>query len=736
MRIQELVERLGTARRQPALRTAETAVTPGARPCHSHGQMVTAPSSGVILSTSDASCLALNVELQAASKSLYPPQSISIAKSPAELGELAAKEVIKVANTAASKRQNAVIVLPTGSTPGPMYKKLIEEYKAGNVDFSYVTFFNLDEYIGLPKDHPLSYNYYMQNLLYGELEKDVTRKPKAWHVPYVDLTSEDYTGGDINAQGEAKVQRATFDYEAQYQAALLETNDKKADLVVLGIGGAYPEEDVLKGGHIGFNEPGTINEDLDKDRTKIVTLTRKTISDTRYRFRNIKYLQEHGLLDDRFTAEVPKRAITLGVGDILQSKKILLLANGEEKAPVIEQLYHREPSPDFPATYLKYHSNVDWILDIDAASKIPETQSPWQVQEDNFEWTSESIRQAIIKILKENKDLSIDDLTLDHFHKAGVSAIFDGALNEGLETIKQDAKTFLGNSVFNDDKLLSLMRDKTVLIISPHPDDDVICAGATIKKLREHHIKVRIAYSTNGEIAVRDNDARETYGYLADREIPTDEDRWRQAKIIVRQKEARAAIDKLGANFLLVEYLNQECYYRRGHINIDPISENDEAKAASLLERTKPDFIFYSAEHDSHGTHGHSTKTIQRALKRLLRKHKGGKGEITTPHWSEKTTLWGYRGAYNEWPLHENPEKLVIVPYDNATWDLKEAAIKAHKSQLNPMYPSFDRREFFERAKDRNGDTGKTLQQFGISKDPYAEAFRVLSRDEFLESNF
>jgi len=621
-----------------------------------------------------------------------------------ELGEEAANEVIDLVN----RKKDAIIVLPTGSTPIQMYKKLIEEYEKGELNFKDVTFFNLDEYIGLPKDHPLSYNFYMNKLFYGELERiDSDRAPKNKFIPFTEKLDD--------------AKQAAREYGELYEETI-SGNGGKADLVILGIGGAYPDEDEgnkLKGGHIGFNEPGSIASDYNEDKAKVVELTKKTIGDTKYRFRNIKYLEKLGLIDGGFTTDVPEHAITLGIADILKSEKILLLANGEEKAPVIEKLYYsEEPTQDFPVSYLSYHDNVTCILDKDAASKTPLIQSPWEVDGEHFTWSPASARQAAIKALQDN-DLNIDDLTIEHLRSVGVHQSFLEEFGKRLDALKNNVKTFLEDSIITDGKFKS-MEGKKVVIFSPHPDDDVICCSATIKKLVDAGAKVSVVYITVGEINVRNDFAKKARSLSAN----PGEDELREARTNIREEEARQALNTLeitdNKNKI---FLRSPLYYTRGFIHIDPVRNEDVNPIIELLNNNpttkEPDYIFYSAENDSHGTHGLSKEVIKKAI-------------LRSSDWAVETKFWGYRGAYNEWPLHEDPRKLKIVPFDKATWDIKKASILDHKSQRDPIFKSFDPREFDERAHDRNKDTGTILQKANYTEQPFAEVYRETSYLGFL----
>jgi len=642
---------------------------------------------------------------------IHEPSAVKIANSTNDFGEKAAAVVIETIR----KNPNAVIILPTGSTPGPMYKKIIEEFKKdASFDLSGVTFFNLDEYIGLPKNHPLSYNFYMENALYKHLRvTDPARapKPENIHIPYVDVDSSCFDEDkNLNGTGLARAHDAARQYREDFLAAIEPKG--KADLVVLGIGGAYPDKasNRLKGGHIGFNEPGSELFDI----TRPIELSLKTIGDTRYRFRNIDYLLENDLLHGDFSSEVPNWAITIGIDEIVNhTERALLLANGEEKAPVIEEFFKNEPNPDFPATYLKHHSNYEIILDTDAASNTPHIRRPWEVY-GNENWNESRLRQLLIS---STEIKSIDELKIPDLKALNVNDVFLDSLGDDFSRIKEDARTFLKERMQTD---FSQFNGKNVLITSPHPDDDVICAATTIKKLKEAGANVKVAYVTNGENAVRRSDCEQ---YLpGDFATLTGKDQskaLKNARIKAREVEAVNAVKKLGLSEANTVFLRSSFYYTRGFVDIDPLAVgNDVSNMKDLITDFKPDYIFYSAENDPHGAHGLSAKTIKAAIRDL--------------DGADKIQFWGYRGAYNEWPLHEEPEKLKIVSYDEDAWNIKKAAIDEHISQKNPLFPSFDKREFDERAHDRNMATGKVLQSLGYSKNPYAEVFKTYSSSEFL----
>lgn len=214
--------------------------------------------------------------------------------------------------------ESTVLGLATGSTPIGMYKELIKDFKEGKIDFEKAKSFNLDEYVGLEKNDTNSYRYYMEENLFSHINipKENTNIP--------DGTAE-------NLESECK------EYEERIAA------DGGIDIQVLGIG---------RNGHIGFNEP---NGEFQCE-THIVDLDEKTINDNARFFDSIE--------------KVPRKAVSMGIKTIMKSRKILLLASGEEKAEAIYKTVNDQIDPSIPASILKLHSNVTIIVDEGAGKLI------------------------------------------------------------------------------------------------------------------------------------------------------------------------------------------------------------------------------------------------------------------------------------------------------------------------------------------------------------------------------
>ncbi len=216
------------------------------------------------------------------------------------------------------KKPDLVLGLATGSTPLGLYTELIRLHKEEGLDFSKLTTFNLDEYVGLPPDHPQSYRFFMQKNLFHGINLD----PRFVHIP-------DSLAMDIDDHCRW--------YEEQMRAA------GGVDLQLLGIGA---------NGHIAFNEPGSSLG----SRTRVKTLTAKTRED------NARFF---GSLQD-----VPRYALTMGVGTIMEARELLLLANGEGKADAIAASVEGPITAMVPASIVQMHPRAFLVVDRAAASKL------------------------------------------------------------------------------------------------------------------------------------------------------------------------------------------------------------------------------------------------------------------------------------------------------------------------------------------------------------------------------
>lgn len=216
-------------------------------------------------------------------------------------------------------KPDCTLGLATGGTPRGAYEKLIEWHQSGALDFSRVSAFTLDEYFGLPRNHPQSYAFYMQNTFYSHINIDPGNVSRPNGLP--DSPEQEC---------------------ARYDAAIVAAGG--IDLQLLGLGG---------NGHIGFNEPsGVFNKN-----TFCVDLAESTI------IANSRYFAN--------SEDIPKRAITMGIGSIMRAKKILLVVSGEQKAGIVYKAFFGPITPAVPASILQLHPDVCIVGDEAALSMLP-----------------------------------------------------------------------------------------------------------------------------------------------------------------------------------------------------------------------------------------------------------------------------------------------------------------------------------------------------------------------------
>jgi glucosamine-6-phosphate deaminase len=228
------------------------------------------------------------------------------------------KEGARIVAEQVRKKPDCILGFATGSSPAGLYKELIRMHREEGLDFSKVTTFNLDEYVGLPPEHDQSYHYFMWENLFKHINVDA----RYVHIPH---------GMADDVEGHCDW------YEEQIEKR------GGIDLQILGIGG---------NGHIAFNEPGSSLG----SRTRIKTLTEKTRQDNARFFSSMD--------------EVPKFAITMGIGTIMDAKKLVMLANGKSKAQAIKNTIEGPISAMVPATIVQMHQHAMVLADEDACSLL------------------------------------------------------------------------------------------------------------------------------------------------------------------------------------------------------------------------------------------------------------------------------------------------------------------------------------------------------------------------------
>jgi glucosamine-6-phosphate deaminase len=626
----------------------------------------------------------------------------------AQAAKFVAREIDKLIRARNAAGKTTVLGLATGSTPVSLYRELIRLHKEEGLDFARVVTFNLDEYYPMAKEDSHSYFRWMHETFFNHVNI-------AWsniHIPDGTLDPD-----DVDAH-----------------CALYEKQIKDAggiDIQVLGIG---------RTGHIGFNEPGSPRN----SHTRMVTLDSITRRDA---------------ANDFFGEEnVPIQAITMGVASILDARRIFLMAFGEHKAAIVAKAVEQPPTEAISASFLQEHPDATVVLDEAAAAELTAIKRPWEVGP--CDWTPDLIRKAVVNLAltvkKGLQKLNDDDFREHHLYellreKGPAQKIGELVFLDRMATITPfpAGRATTGSAtvpVASTDRTAAqpapVVTPKTILVFSPHPDDDVISMGGTIIRLVEAGHKVHVAYMTSGNIAVFDHDARRfvdfvdeflsTFGTPAEQSSAgtvkervnkfldskkagqPDTDDVLKVKGLIRATEARAAALACGIRPEQLEFLNLR-FYRTGTVAKDPIHPQDIEDIIELLRRLAPHQIYVAGElSDPHGTH----RTCAEAVFSAVRQLRNGDRSAAVPDFE----VWLYKGAWEEWEPHEIE---MAVPLSPAVLERKKQAIFRHQSQKDQaMFPGgADRREFWQRAEDRNLGTARTYDALGLPEYFAMEAF-------------
>lgn len=601
-----------------------------------------------------------------------------IFESHGDLARLVAQNIAHLIRERNSFGQTAVLGLPTGSTPVGVYRELIRMHREEGLDFSNVVTFNLDEYYGLEADQLQSYHRWMFEHFFDHV--NIPRKNI--HIP----------DGAVPAD---RVEEHCRRYEEAIERA------GGIDLQLLGIG---------RNGHIGFNEPFSQRA----SRTRLAMLdpiTRKDAS------------------SDFFSEEnVPTSALTMGLGTILDARKIIIMALGEHKGSIVREAVEGPPTERVPASLLRDHPDVTFLLDRAAAAKLTGVATPWMLGPVN--WTDELIKRAVLWLTEQTGKalLKLDDNDFRNHNLHQLLRRHGPAQSVAHRVFRWMMDTINYHPAGRE--------PQRILCFSPHPDDDVISMGGTLIRLVEDGHEAHIAYMTSGNIAVFDHDARWLSDLAAEynRIFGIDDERSRRLetevaeslaakkpgqpdceavlriKALIRWGEAKAGASCIGAKEEHLHFLDLP-FYRTGTIAKNPIGPEDVRIIRELIERVNPGQVYVAGDlSDPHGTHRVCADAIFRAIKAI--EADGG----------QRPDVLLYRGAWQEWPAHEIE---IAVPLSPKDLERKKQAIFRHESQKDTaLFPGpDDPREFWQRAEDRNRNTADVYNRIGLPEYYAMEGF-------------
>ncbi len=601
------------------------------------------------------------------------------------------------ATMAACRREGrfCVLGLGTGLSLTPVYEELIRRHKEQGLSFAGVAVFNAYEL------YPLG----------PESRNSTINQLRERFLDHVDLSPQNaFTFDGGVAQDQANTHCRLYEQRIRSMGGI--------DIMLLGIGRA---------GNVASNEPGS----------RITSASRLMLIDGVSRQEMMMSFGEG--------ETVPPCAITMGMGTILSARKIFLTAWGEEKADIIQRTVESPISDALPASFLQTHNDAHVVVDLAAAGSLTRIVQPWLVT--SCRWTDKLVRSALVRLCRKTGK-PILKLTNKDYNENGLSellALHGSAYNANIKIFNDLQHTITGwpGGKPNADDTYRPERakpyPKRIVVFSPHPDDDVISMGGTIKRMEAQSHDLQVAYETSGNIAVNDEEVvrfmhfvngfnqlfceekdeviKRMYGDIKlflQQKKEGEMDTWevRRIKGLIRRGEARTACTFNHIPLDHVHFLDLP-FYESGKIEKLPMTERDVNIVRALLQEVRPHEIFVAGDlADPHGTHRKCTDAV---LAALYEEREQGAA------WLADCRTWMYRGAWAEWEI-ENIE--MCVPMSPEELRAKRNAILKHSSQMESApFLGNDERLFWQRAEDRNRATAKLYDDLGLACYEAMEAF-------------
>ena len=651
--------------------------------------------------------LSSQISLNRVSPRYYRPENAversvltRLEKIPTNIFETIDEGVVQIANEIVAKIQDrqregkfCTIAVGTGASLRPLFAELIRKHKDEGVSFRNVVFFNLYEYYPLTEGAGSSFNHL--NKLF---------------LSQIDIDRQNIFTMDGTIPQEAITEHCRL-YEQRIQTF------GGIDIVIMGVG---------REGNIGMNEPGSHASST----TRLILIDATSRSEA-----------AHNIGVDN----LPPCSITMGINTILNARKVYLLAWGEDKADIIRSAVEDKVSDTLPASYLQLHANTSVCIDLAAAAHLTRIQRPWLVT--SCEWNDKLVRSAIVWLCT-TLNKPILKLTNKDYNENGLSellALYGSAYNANIKVFNDLQHTITGwpGGKPNADDTYRPERakpfPKRVVVFSPHPDDDVISMGGTLRRLVQQGHEVHVAYETSGNIAVGDEEvvrfmhfingfnqlfensedkvicdkyaeikqffSTKKEGQMDTRDILT-------IKGLIRRGEARTACTFNRIPLNRCHFLDLP-FYETGKIEKNPISEADVEIVLNLLREVKPHQIYVAGDlADPHGTHRVCTDAVFAAIDE--EKNAGAE-------WLKDCRIWMYRGAWAEWEI-ENIE--MAVPLSPEELRAKRNSILKHQSQMESApFLGNDERLFWQRSEDRNRGTASLYDHLGLACYEAMEAF-------------
>ena len=621
-------------------------------------------------------------------------------KIPTNIFETSEEGVVQIANEIVAKIQDrqregkfCTIAIGTGASLRPLFTELIRKHKDEGVSFRNVVFFNLYEYYPLTEGAGSSFSHL--NKLF---------------LSQIDIDRQNIFTMDGSIPQEAIIEHCRL-YEQRIQTF------GGLDMVIMGIG---------REGNIGMNEPGSHASST----TRLILIDATSRSEA-----------AHNIGVDN----LPPCSITMGINTIMGARKVYMLAWGEDKADIIRSAVEDKVSDTLPASYLQLHANTSVCVDLAAAAHLTRIQRPWLVT--SCEWNDKLVRSAIVWLCT-TLNKPILKLTNKDYNENGLSellALYGSAYNANIKVFNDLQHTITGwpGGKPNADDTYRPERakpfPKRVVVFSPHPDDDVISMGGTLRRLVHQGHEVHVAYETSGNIAVGDEEVVRFMHFIngfnqlfENSEDKVISDKYAEIKQffstkkegdmdtrdiltikgLIRRGEARTACTFNHIPLSRCHFLDLP-FYETGKIEKNPISEADVEIVLNLLREVKPHQIYVAGDlADPHGTHRVCTDAVFAAI---------DEEKNTGAEWLKDCRIWMYRGAWAEWEI-ENIE--MAVPLSPEELRAKRNSILKHQSQMESApFLGNDERLFWQRSEDRNRGTASLYDQLGLACYEAMEAF-------------
>ena len=602
-----------------------------------------------------------------------------------------AAEIVGLIKEKNSKGELFVLGLTGGRAGIELYSELIRLHKEEGLSFKKVAVVNLYEY------YPLA----------NALDKSFLSRIKEMLLDHIDIDPANIISPNSTVdRKDVMAHCKAFEQRIEAMGGI--------DFQLLGIG---------RGGNIGFNEPGS----------QLTSSTRLIMLNSDSRKEAARHLG--------FVELTPVSAISLGIGNIMKAKRIVLLSWGEDKSAVVKMAVEESASDAFPASFLQLHPNTKFVIDIHAAGELTRISKPWLVT--SCDWDDKLIRRAIVWLCQQvNKPiLKLTDKDYNEHNLSELLTIFGSAYNCNIKIFNDLQHTITGWPGGKPDADDTHRPErakpypKKILVFSPHPDDDVISMGGTLKRLVDQQHEVHVAYETSGNIAVNDDEVvrflsfmkgfKDMFDYkneplqhqyemlsqfLIRQQGSVDLSVILALKGLIRRGEAKAACRFVGVSSKNIHFLNLP-FYETGTIKKNPMSQADVDIVKALLQEQQPHQIYVAGDlADPHGTHKVCLDAVLAAIDEL-------KGEA----WLNNCRIWMYRGAWMEWEIDHIEMAVPLSPEELRS---KRNAILKHQSQMESApFLGNDERLFWQRAEERNQSTAILYNNLGLASYEAIEAF-------------